>query len=52
MVNSRHLSNRSIGHLLHGESKFVENRDIKQKVTPCGMEFYTTIVVALGGLVK
>ncbi len=36
------------------EIEFVENRDLKQsiRVTPCGMEFYMTIVVALGGLVK
>jgi hypothetical protein len=36
------------------EKKFVKNRDVKQniQVTPCGMEFYMTIVAALGGLVK
>jgi len=32
----------------------MKNRDMKQntQVTLCGMEFYMTIVVALGGLVK
>lgn len=36
------------------ETKFVENRDLEQsiRVTPCGMDFYMTIVAALGGLVK